>query len=345
MAVGVPSNIINNLAGEKRISENYDNAEFVALTGVVERRFSHDLTTSDLCFAAIKQLLTDLQWEAKDIDAIIMVSQSLDFILPATACIMQDRLGCTKECYAEDIQLGCSGWVYGMSNVAALLQSGTIKKAILCCGDAREQFVDRDRNGDPLFGYAGAVTALEYQEGNDGIYCHYGTDGAGYEAIIRYQGGARNPMTRDSFTYHKEEDGKEYTGLTSHMNGMDVFSFGITAAPKSVKNLAKQFGQDYLDSDYFIFHQANTKMNETITKKLKLPKEKVPMCMDYFGNTSSASIPLTIVTRLRDSAATGKKTFTCCGFGVGLSWGTVKFTTDDLVISKLVEVEDDEHML
>lgn len=346
IAAGVPSFKLNNLESKTRISEHYDNAAFVEMTGVVERRFSHDLTTSDLCFAAAKQLLSDLNWEASDVDAIIMVSQTLDFILPATACILQDKLGCSRECYAEDIQLGCSGWVYGLSNAASLLQNGTIKKALLCVGDARGQFVNRAKTGDPLFGHAGTVTALEFEEGAQGLLCHYGTDGAGYDAIIKYQGGSRYPMTETSFEYKKnEEDSKEYNGLSSHMKGMDVFSFGISTAPKSIKSLAKHFDYDYLDSDFFIFHQANKKMNEMINKKLKLPEDKVPMCMPMFGNTSSASIPLTIATQLQGIANLGSKTFTCCGFGVGLSWGTVRFRTNNLVISNLVEVNDDEHLL
>lgn len=344
ISAGVPSRIINNLKCEQRISSEYDNEAFVETTGVVERRFDHQLTTSDLCFAAAKQLLKDLEWNAEEIDAIIIVSQTLDYILPATACIMQDRLGCSKECYAEDIQLGCSGWVYGLSNVAALLQNGTIKKALLCAGDARGQYINLEKEGDPLFGSAGTVTALEYYEGAKGIIGHFGTDGSGYDAIIKPQGGARYPMDEKTFEYETIE-GKEYNGLDARMKGMDVFSFGISTAPKSIKKLAKEFGYDYLDSDYFIFHQANKKMNDMINKKLKLPVEKVPMCMKMFGNTSSASIPLTIVSQLNPVATKGVKTFTCCGFGVGLSWGTVRFTTEDLVISKLVEVNSDEHML
>lgn len=344
ISAGVPARIKNNLLEERRISKEYENADFVATTGVIERRVDNELTTSDLCFAAAKRLMADLNWDPKEIDAIIMVSQTLDFILPATACIMQDKLGCSTECYAEDVQLGCSGWVYGLSNVASLLQNGSIKKALLCCGDARGQYFNNEKLGDPLFGHAGTVTALEYSEGAEGLRCHFGTDGSGYDAIIKPQGGTRYPLNKEALDY-VEIDGKEYTGLSSRMKGMDVFSFGISTAPKSIKKLAKQFDYDYLESDYFIFHQANKKMNDMINKKLKLPLEKVPSCMSHFGNTSSASIPLTIVTQLADTASQGEKVFTCCGFGVGLSWGTIKFTTNNLVISKLVEIESDEHML
>lgn len=342
IAAGVPRRVVNNLNTTRQISPDYSNADFVATTGVIERRFDNELTTSDLCFKAAKQLLKDLDWDAKDVDAIIMVSQTLDFVLPATACIMQDKLGCSKECYAEDIQLGCSGWVYGLSTVAALLQNGDIKKALLCCGDAREEFIIPDSD-DPLFGHAGTVTAIEYSRGADGLKCHFGTDGSGYDAIIKPQGGTRNPMTVESLI-PVEVDGKPTTGLTCKMKGMDVFSFGISTAPKSIKRLAQKYEFDYQDYDYFIFHQANMKMNDMIVKKLKLDKDKVPTCMSHFGNTSSASIPLTIVTQLQGKLSPNAS-FICCGFGVGLSWGTTAFHTDNLIISNLVEVDSDEHML
>ena len=126
------------------------------------------------------------------------------------------------------------------------------------------------------------------------------------------------------------------------MKGMDVFSFGISTAPKSVKKLAERFGFDYLDYDYFVFHQANMKMNNQIVKKLKLAPEKVPSCMYRFGNTSSASIPLTIVSELQGVVDAKDTKFICCGFGVGLSWGTVAFRTHHLYVASLVEVDDDQ---
>ena len=128
--------------------------------------------------------------------------------------------------------------------------------------------------------------------------------------------------------------------MQTRMKGMDVFSFGISTAPKSVKKLGEHFGFDYLDYDYFIFHQANMKMNNMIVKKLKLPVERVPSCMYNFGNTSSASIPLTIVSQLKGKFENQPTKFICCGFGVGLSWGTVAFETENIIIPELVEVEE-----
>ena len=146
------------------ISTEYTPEAFVETTGVLERRISDTLTTSDLCFAAAEQLIADLGWERKEIEALVFVSQTADYILPATACILQDRLGLSKECYAEDVALGCSGWVYGLSNVASLLANGTIKKALLLAGDAKKR---ASGSRDPLFGHAGTATAVEYVEGAD----------------------------------------------------------------------------------------------------------------------------------------------------------------------------------
>lgn len=338
ISAGVPKNVIRN-DGDSVLSKDYDAAAFVELTGVEERHFSKHLTTSDLCLAAAEKLISDLNWDKEEIEAILFVSQTPDYVLPATACVLQDRLGLSKECYALDLSLGCSGWVYGLSSTMSLLESGMIKKALLMVGDAKARVRIPGSKGDPLFGHAGTVTAVEYAPNEKGTYkFHFGTDGSGYDAIITPAGGARNPVTPESFEKY-ELDGKMICDLQSRMKGMDVFAFGITTAPKSIKKLAKQFEFDYLDADYYVFHQANMKMNNQIVKKLKLDPEKVPSCMRHYGNTSSASIPLTIVTQLKGKCENRNTKFICCGFGVGLSWGTVAFENDNLIISDIVEVE------
>lgn len=340
IAAGVPENIISNYTLKQGvdISSDYTPEAFVETTGVKERRCSETLCTSDLCFAAAERLIADLGWNKSEIEALVFVSQTADFFLPATACILQDRLGLPKGCYAEDVALGCSGWVYGLSNVVSLVSTGAVKKALLLAGDAKKR---SKMKRDPLFGDAGTVTALEYKEGAKGFQFHFGTDGSGFDAIIIPDGGSRNQITPQSFEL-KEYEGKMIHGLQTRMKGMDVFSFGITTAPKSIKQLAEHFGFDYLSADYVIFHQANMKMNNQIVKKLKLDPEKVPFCMYQFGNTSSASIPLTIVSQLKGKFENKPTKFICCGFGVGLSWGTVAFETNNVIISGIVEVSDDE---
>ncbi len=345
IAAGVPNTVISNLtlsAAKGEISTEYTPEAFVELTGVEERHISDELCTSDLGFKAAERLISDLAWNKDDIDALIFVSQTPDYILPATACILQDRLGLSKECYATDMSLGCSGWVYGLSEVVSLLAGGEIKKALLIVGDAKKR-VDLGlpvKIRDPLFGAACTVTALEYKDGAPGFRFHFGTDGSGYDAIITPDGGARNPIKPETTFKLEELDGRRCHRMMSRMNGMDVFSFGITTAPKSVKKLAEHYGFDYQTYDWFLFHQANMKMNSMIAKKLKLPSEKVPYSMRHFGNTNGASIPLTLVTQLKGMVEDKQAKFICCGFGVGLSWGTVAFETDGLVVSDLVEVDD-----
>lgn len=338
ISAGVPNTIVSNERDAVQ-SKDYDASAFIETTGVKERRINKTSTTSDLCYAAAVQLLNDLQWDKSEIDGIIFVSQTQDYFLPATACILQDRLGLSKECYAEDISLGCSGWVYGLSNAVSLMANGGMQKVLLLAGDAKRHF----ESNDPLFGFAGTATALEYKKGEKGFQFHFGTDGDGYDAIIIPDGGSRNQISMSSF--EKEEiDGKFYNRYQTRMKGMDVFSFGISTAPKSVKKLAEYFNFNYLDADYYVFHQANMKMNNMIAKKLKLDTNKVPSCMYHFGNTSSASIPLTIVTELKDKFEHQNTRFICCGFGVGLSWGTVAFETSDIIISKLVEASDSDNL-
>lgn len=331
-SAGVPKNKIGTIS----TTSKYDAESFIETTGVREKRYSNDYTTSDLCQAAAEKLISDLNWDKAEIDALIFVSQTPDYILPATSCVLQNKLNLKKDCCALDISLGCSGWVYGLTVILGLMSAGTIRKALLLAGDARKQTLEEL---DQLFGYAGTATALEFVKDCEcGFKFNMGTDGSGYDAIIKPVGGTRNQLTAEDLIPKMCEDGRMRHGLQTIMKGMDVFAFGITTAPKSIKNLAKHYNFDYQSYDYFVFHQANFKMNEIIRTKLKLKEEQVPYSLHEFGNTSSASIPLTVVTQLKGKVENKATKFICCGFGVGLSWGTVAFETDKLRISDLVEL-------
>lgn len=333
VAAAVPKQVVSKVDTVK--SADYDASEFVEKTGIKEVRVSDEFTASDLCLSAAEQLISDLGWEKNTIEGIFFVSQHPDYILPATSCILQDKLGLSRECYAMDVSLGCSGWVYGLNAATAVLSGHGMKRALLMCGDAKKR---AKCDFDPLFGFAGTVTAIEYT-GNDEdcMRFHLGTDGSGYDAIIIPDGGARNPATAKSFEM-EEVEGKMMHRMQTRMKGMDVFSFAISTAPKSIKKLMAEEGKEAADYDYFIFHQANTMINEMIRKKIKAKPEQVPYSLHEFGNTSMASIPLTIVTQLKGKVENRLTSYVACGFGVGLSWGTVAFKTKDLVISDLVEL-------
>lgn len=335
-SAGVPKEV-RLTADEGSVSKDYDVNAYCQSTGVIERRYSNSLTIGDLCYHAANKILEDLQWEKSSIDALVLVTQTGDYIWPATSCILQNRLGLSKECYALDVNLGCSGWPYGLSVVSSLLSSGCLKRALLLAG---EGCFWHNEKIDLLSATAGTVTAVEYREG-DSFKFHFGTDGSGWDALYVPDGGARNKFTAKSLEY-EEVDGSMVTRIQPRMLGMDVFGFGITVAPKSMKKLLEYGNMNLSQIDYLVLHQANKLMLDSIVKKMKVDKERVPMCIHKFGNTSSASIPLTIVTQLRNRFENDRQVL-CCGFGVGLSWGTVLLKLyRDVVISELVEVEEND---
>ncbi|MDR0301414.1 MAG: ketoacyl-ACP synthase III [Treponema sp.] len=315
---------------------------FVATTGIERRRKSdNNVCTSDLCVSAAETLISNLCWIKEDISIVVFVTQTPDYILPATSSIIQQRLGLGKDCYTLDVSLGCSGWVYGMSVISTLMMNITPHKAkaLLLVGDTPSKMVSpNDKSTYPLFGDAGTVTALEYKPDAEPIFFSMNSDGSGYNAIMINDGGYRNLVSLSSLDEVERGEGIVSNNLQVMLDGMNVFSFGIREAPKSVNGLIERFNLDKDKIDYFTFHQANLFMNEQIRKKLKLPPEKVPYSLKEFGNTSSASIPLTMITELQKDMSNNKLQHIACGFGVGLSWGSMYFTTDHIVCPPLIEM-------
>ena len=316
-----------------------DYGQFVATTGVRQKRIaSTDVTSSDLCFAAAERLVSELRWNKDEIEAVVFVSQTPDYRLPATSCILQERLGLSQNCYTLDISLGCSGWVYGMSVAASLMQNGGIRKGLLMAGDTILKLCsENDKSTYPLFGDAGTCTALEFDEAASSMTFAMHTDGSGSKAIIVEAGGTRQPETPESFQQQEYSDGIVRNPLQIAMDGMSVFTFGISKAPKVVNEVLDATGESREKIDLYTFHQANLFMNEKIRKKLKLEESQVPYSMDEFGNTSCASIPLTLVTRCADKLRNNRLKHVGCGFGVGLSWGAVRYDTDHIVVPQLIE--------
>lgn len=314
--------------------------KFIESTGVERRRIAAlNCTTSDLCFFAAEQLIQDLNWQKEDIDCLVFVTQTPDYILPATSCILQERLKLTQECYTIDISLGCSGWVYGTTVITSLLQNGNFKKGLLLVGDVCTANCNvKDKSTWPLFGDAGTASSFEYEQGNAGFKFHMGTDGSGHKAIIIPDGGFRNPFNNQSLNEYEAEEGIVRNNVNAILNGMDVFSFGISKGPQSINKLLGHFQINKDEVDAFVFHQANLFMNENIRKKLKLPIEKVPYSLKNFGNTSCATIPLTMVTEWKERIKQTRQRFIVCAFGVGLSWGSAYFETEKIVCSDLVEI-------
>lgn len=344
VAIKGMSGCVPKTKDENKLSALFVNEEdadkFIASTGIECRRVAdNNTTTSDLCYHAAEKLIAELGWKKEEIECLIFVTQTPDYILPSTSCTLQERLGLSDECYTLDISLGCSGWVYGMSVISNLVSSGTIKKALLLCGDTILKINSKqDKSTYPLFGDAGTATALQYEINSDPLQFHLATDGKGFDTIIIPEGAYRNGFSAESLTMKEISEGISRTNLDIILNGMDVFSFGISKAPQSVNKVIEHYGVVREKVDYYLFHQANKFMNEKIRKKLKITEERVPYSLKDFGNTSSASIPLTMVTQLREELQTKSLKMIGCGFGVGLSWGTVYFSTDKICVPELIEI-------
>lgn len=339
IAACVPKNVVDNAQDYPKKWPGYES--FVAATGIAKHRNSLDsICSSDLCVKASEHLISKLAWDKSEIDALIFVSQTPDYLnVPATSCLLQERLGLSSNCYTLDIALGCSGWVYAMSVISALMQSGSIKKGLLLAGDTPSKFCSKeDKSTFPLFGDAGTATALEYSPGADPVRFAMQTDGSGYQTIIINAGGYRVPVTNDSFEIKDRGDGKKRCDMNVEMDGESVFMFGISKAPKVIKSLAEHFSIDLTSIDIFTFHQANLFMNEKIRNKLKIEASKVPYSLQEYGNTSCASIPLTLVTRCAEQLESKRVRHIACGFGVGLSWGAMSFVTDSIVVPRILEI-------
>jgi len=315
----------------------------INLTHIERSRIAPEtMCCSDLCYAAAEKLLDSLKWNRDDIDVLIFVSLSRDFITPATSAILQDRLGLSKECYAIDVPLACSGYVYGLSVISSLMSCGLMKKGLLLVGETTSKLQSPlDKTIWPLHGDAGSATALEYKEGTEAMNFHFGTDGSRWDSIINPDGGSRHPFSEKSLVMEEIQPGVVRNKTNAILDGMNVFAFSITDPPKSVKELCTHFDIDINNIDYLLLHQANKYMDDKIGKKLKVPESKIPFCLMQFGNTSSTTIPMSIVTAI-DNIINEKASTIMCGFGSGLSWGSAYIVLDHIVCPNLIELDWDE---
>ena len=339
LAAAVPKNTIDNYNYTLFFDKN-DVKEIVDKVGIKERRFAPEgMCASDLCFAAAEQLIQDMAINKEEIDLLIFVSQTPDYKMPATSIILQHRLGLGKHTAAFDISLGCSAFVYGLSVVYGLMQSGGFRKALLLDGETRSRvYSPKDRKTAFLFGDGGVAALIERDEKFGKSFFSLNSDGSLSDLIKMDAGGYRNPSTVETLTEKVvDEHGNIRTDEHGYMNGADVFNFVLSEIPKNFKSVLEASGNTNETIDFNIFHQANDYMNAYLAKKLKLDLEKVPSCIAQFGNTSSVSIPLTIASQLQNKLK-GHKKLMLCGFGVGMSWATAQINVQDCFVSNLVEI-------
>lgn len=340
MAAAVPSQVIDNYKYTDYFPEDQVK-EVVDKIGIYQRRFADNLTcSSDLCYAAAEKLIMDNNIDKSEIDLLVFVSQTPDYRMPATSVLLQERLGLPNSTIAFDITLGCSGFLYGLSVVYSMMQSGNLRKALILDGETRSKvYSPKDRRSAFLFGDGGVAALIEKDEKYGESYFSLNSDGSRGDLIKINAGGYRLPSSAETI---KEKVVDEYGNIRSeeqgYMNGADVFNFVIVEIPKDIKRLLNYAQKDIGEFDYYIFHQANNFINQYLAKKMKLDTDKILSTIEKYGNTSSVSVPLTIVDQLKDKLE-GKHELLLSAFGVGMTWATAILNMVDCKISHIVEVE------
>tara|TARA_B000000475_G_C15995931_1_gene446921 strand:+ start:1171 stop:2148 length:978 start_codon:yes stop_codon:yes gene_type:complete len=293
-----------------RDNPEWDIEKITEKTGILKRyKSDKNQTALDMGYLSAKELLRD--FDSESIDSLIFVTQSPDYILPTSACILQDKLNLPSHCLAFDINLGCSGFVYALSVAGSLIETGLSDNTIIICSDTYSKYIhSSDRTNRPIFSDgASAVVLSKSKDNNLGPFI-FGTDGSGFDSLIVRQGGARG-MNSENQQYEKVLD----------MKGSDVFLFTMNRIPKTVKQLINKAGLDIEDIDLFVFHQASRLVIDNLRRSIDIKKDKVFTNYENIGNTVSATIPIA----LKDAEDQGKlkngDKVMLIGFGVGLSWG------------------------
>jgi 3-oxoacyl-[acyl-carrier-protein] synthase-3 len=333
----VPQTVISNLdcAPEQRPERE----RLVRNIGIRTRRVcAKDQFFSDLALKAAEELIRGLGWSKDEVDALLVVTQSPDYPIPATAILIQDRLGLPHGVLAFDINLGCSGYPYGLYVLGSMISASRIRRGIVLVGDKSSNPESLDNGLLSLFSDAATATALEYDESAPPMYFGMGSDGSGYEAIIIPAGGQRIPIQPQHLERLPGKDGIARKGTDVILDGPAILNFSLREVPPAVSALVESSPYDADAIDYFVFHQANRMINETIRKKLKLPENKVPSSLHDFGNTSSASVPITMTVRLREAINEAPRRVLMSGFGVGLSWASCIVDLHKPFLPELIEL-------
>lgn len=337
LAVSVGSRVRDYVADGLARGQDEAHLRRVAKTvGLRERRVAAPgVTALDLCEDATRRLLDEAGLDASSIDAVIFVTQTPDHGQPNNASLLHGRLGLGKSSVAFDLALGCSGWVYGLHQAALLCAHGGAARVLLCAGDTLSRLTNPgDHAADPLFGDAGSATLVEKTGRAPAMHFSLGADGAGAQSIIVPAGGARQPASAQTRTETTDAEGNTHHAENLRMNGAEVFNFTLREVPASVNAALALAGWTPATTDALVLHQANRFIISTVGRKCGFPAEKTPMdIVEQFGNQSSASIPCALAHALGAALRERTLKIVACGFGVGLSWGSVALELGPLAIA------------
>ena len=310
------------------------------IMGYDKRRVIKEGTTiSDLCVFGMNYLFDHNLLNKDDIDAIVLVSQSQDYIIPSTSHVIHGQLGLKKDMVCLDTSHACSGYPIGLQQAFMLLEQDEIKKVVLLNADIYSQKVSKkDRGSRPLTGDAASITIVEKDASNKTIYGSVNTDGTGFDALIIPAGGFKMPS--NAKTAELKTDSKGNTRALDHlvMKGDDVFNFVQKEVPPMIENLLKQAGCTKSDVDYFMFHQPNKFMLKKLADKMRVPYEKMPNnVVENFGNANSVSTPTAITFNLGEKLKTDSLLICLAGFGAGLSWSSLLLEMGNLDFCETID--------
>jgi 3-oxoacyl-[acyl-carrier-protein] synthase-3 len=327
----VPERVFDNLT-ETTAFDPKEVDKVVRMAGVRRRHVASDgLCSSDLCTAAAKRVLERLDWDPHSVDALIFVTQSQDYLLPSTSCLVQHWLGLSNTCAAFDVGLGCSGYPYGLWLASMMLATSGFKRVLMLHGETPSRFADKsDRSVALLFGDAGSATALEAEPGSaeEPWWFSLHTDGSGWRDLIIEGGGFRDRFPSDPRKHFVS------------MNGAGIFNFAIRAVPTVIEETLAASATDRDAIDYFILHQSNLFIMRHLAQKMKIPETKIPFSIREFGSAGGPSVPLTLTQGNLSRPADRALRLLLVGYGVGLSWGSALISlTPDTVLDHVVVAE------
>ncbi len=323
----LPEKILTNEELSK-IYKDWSAEKILNKTGIASRHIvSKDEHASDLGVKASKKLFEAGVITPGAIDFVILATQSPDYLLPTTSCIIQDKLGIPQTSGALDFNLGCSAYIYGLAMAKSFINTGIAKNVLLIMAETYSKYIHPlDRSVRTIFGDAAAATLIcDNDDGHAIGDFDLGTDGSGKNALIIPSGGSRLPKSKKT-AKEKEDNGSIRSLDNLYMDGTEVFNFAIRVVPRSIKNILDKHGLTLDDIDLFIFHQANKFILEFLKKKIMIPNEKFYVNMQDIGNTVSASIPIALKRAEEEGRLHKKDKILITGFGVGFSWGSTIIT-------------------
>ena len=319
----LPSGVLDNDQLAKEFSD-WTAEKILGKTGIRQRHIAGtDEFASDIAVVAANRLLDSGICSRSEIDYILYCTQSPDYYLPTTACLLQSRLGLPPTCGALDFNLGCSGYVYGLGLAKGLIESGQATRLLLITADTYSKFIHPlDKSVRTLFGDGATATLISAAESEYPLIGPFvfGTDGTGAENLIVPTGGLRRPTVAGAAA-SPDQNGSIRTVNNLYMNGTEIFNFTLRIIPETIGKLLARAGLAMDDIDLFIFHQANKFMLDHLQRKLKIPSERFWVSMDNTGNTVSSTIPIALKSALEAGKVHPGQRLMLVGFGVGYSWG------------------------